>query len=105
MTWRVAARPVITAARSRASRSGAGGIPAGATWTVNQNVEPPPSRLTAPISPPMSSARRREMARPRPVPSRAARLDSAWAKGSNSCSMTAGSTPAPVSVTVSRTIT
>ena len=35
---------------------------------VNQKVDPRPSSLSTPISPPISSARRLEMARPSPVP-------------------------------------
>ena len=41
--------------------------PAG-SGNSNQNVEPCPCRLVAPISPPMSSTRLRLIARPSPVP-------------------------------------
>ncbi len=54
----------------------------------------------------MASARRRQIASPRPVPPKRRVVDaSAWENGSNNPSATFGSIPTPVSVTSKRTTT
>ena len=53
--------------RSLAGGSAAG-IGASGSCSSNQNVEPAPGVLSTPIRPPISSTRRLEIARPRPVP-------------------------------------
>ena len=59
-------------------------VPAAAA-SVNQKVLPWPSSLSAPISPPISSTSRLEIASPRPVPPyRRVVEPSAWVNGSNS---------------------
>ena len=71
---------------------------------VNQKVLPWPGSLSTPISPPMSSARRLLMARPRPVPPNLRVVDvSAWVKDWKSLPRCSAVRPMPVSVTLKRT--
>ena len=70
---------------------------------VNQNLEPLPTVLSAPIWPPMASTRPLAMERPRPVPPcRRVVEASAWTNGLNSCSSTGAGMPMPLSRTAKR---
>src|SRR5690606_22917775 len=66
--------------------------------TVTSNVLPLPHSLSTPIRPPISSASRRQIASPRPVPScLRARPLSTCRNGSNKFSRSAALMPGPVS--------
>ena len=54
--------------RAPGAGAGGGGAAEGPTRTENENVEPSPGTLSTETAPPMSSASRFEIARPRPVP-------------------------------------
>src|SRR2546425_1282511 len=68
--------------------------------TTSVNVEPPPTSLSSVIPPSSMSARRRQMASPRPAPvySRVGEL-SAWRKSSKIRSRSSAEMPMPVSAT------
>ena len=69
-----------------------------ARGTMNQNVLPRPGVLSTPISPDISSIRRFEMARPRPVPPYLRAVEaSACEKGWNRRWRASGAMPIPVS--------
>ena len=71
---------------------------------MNQNVLPRPGVLSSPISPPMSSTSRLEIARPSPVPPYRREVDpSACEKDRNKRERASGSIPIPVSWTSKRT--
>ena len=79
------------------------GLPALGRASVNQKVEPLPSVLSTPISPPIRWTRREVMARPRPVPSwRRVEEASTWLNFSNTCFSLSFGMPMPVSVTEMR---
>ena len=61
-------RGVILALPHAGNWDAAGAWVAASTGKLNQNVLPRPRALSTPTRPPISSARRRQMARPRPVP-------------------------------------
>ena len=68
---------------------------------VKLNVEPLPTSLSTHIRPPMSSASRLLMARPRPVPPKRRVVEaSTWLKDWKSRPMPAGGMPMPVSFTL-----
>ncbi len=70
----------------------------------NQKVDPRPSVLSTPISPPMSSTSRLEMDNPRPVPpNRRAVEPSACVKGWKSFFFAVSERPMPLSCTLKRT--
>ena len=106
---RLIGRSSTTSTRSPASAGGggsAGAAPAGSAPKRARKVKRLPlagqsgSRGAASTPPPISSARRRQIARPSPVPPYLRRIEaSAWVKRSNRCGMRAGSRPTPVSVT------
>ena len=67
---------------------------------VNQNVEPFPSRLSTPMSPPINAASCFEMARPSPVPPYLRLVDeSTWVNFSNRIPSLSSGIPIPVSLT------
>ena len=71
--------------------------------TSNQKVEPSPSRLLTPTSPPISSTIRLQMASPRPVPPKRRETEtSAWVKRSKTLGSCSAGMPTPVSVTSAR---
>src|SRR5262249_42097392 len=74
------------------------------TGRVRVKVEPWPATLCSSTRPSIMTARRRQMARPRPAPpySRAGEL-SAWRKSSNTRSWSSLLMPMPVSVTATAT--
>ena len=72
-------------------------LPAGCSGSENQKVLPAPSLLSMPISPPISSTSRWQMARPSPVPPRPR---SSWVKRWNRSRCRSAAMPIPVSVTV-----
>ena len=73
--------------------------------SVNQNCEPLPTVLSAPICPPMASTSPLAMDRPRPVPPCLLVVEgSACTNGLNSCSSTGAGIPMPLSRTVKRMI-
>ncbi len=89
---------------SNAAPSGASGAASGASaagaGASNQNVEPRPGALSAPIWPPIISTSRRLIASPSPVPPYRRVVDaSAWAKRWNSAAILASGMPMPVSLT------
>ncbi len=93
---RRAARGAATDATSE-STSLAGGSAVGA-GTSNQNVEPSPSMLEKPTSPPIMVARLRVMARPRPEPPNCRAVEpSAWWKRWNRWGWADSAMPTPVS--------
>ncbi len=68
--------------------------------TVNRNTDPPPGADSAVSSPPIMSARRRQIDRPRPVPPCVRAVEaSAWANGSKTAASRSGAIPTPVSRT------
>ena len=70
---------------------------------MNQKVEPRPSSLVTPISPPISWTRLFEMASPRPVPPNSRRIEpSTWLKRWNSRPCLSRGMPMPVSLTRKR---
>ena len=72
----------------------------------NQKVLPWPSSLWTPISPPISSTKRLQIDKPRPVPpKRRLMLASAWVKGANSWASASGAMPMPLSHTSKRSRT
>ena len=77
--------------------------PALGSVTVNQNVEPWPSVLSTPISPPISCTSREVIANPSPVPScRRVEEASTWLNLSNTAASLSAGMPIPVSVTAMR---
>ena len=73
---------------------------------VNQNVEPTPSSLVTPTSPPMSSTSRLTMDKPKPVPPNLRVVDaSTWLKAWNSAFIRFAGMPMPVSRISQRTST
>ncbi len=105
---RASGRSSTSSTRRPCSMAGAGGAGAGASATpsqaVNQNRLPRPGALSRPISPPISRARWRLSARPRPVPPwRRVVALSACSKASNSRACCAGAMPMPESATSKRT--
>ncbi len=95
-------RPPRPAAAS--SNAPASGGEADGAGTSNQNVEPSPSPLLNPTSPPIMSASARVIARPRPdPPNRRAVEPSACVKRWNSEACAAAGMPTPVSCTSKRT--
>ncbi len=72
-------------------------------WAVNQNVLPSPSSLSTPIRPCIISTKRREIAKPRPVPPCFRVVDpSACVNAWNKRSCTSDAKPIPVSATAKR---
>ena len=92
----------VTLRPFRATGAGSGSpLPSRSARTVNQKVEPRPEVLSMPISPPMPSTSRLQIARPRPVPpSRRRALWSTWVKALNRFFCRSGDRPLPVSVMV-----
>ena len=72
------------------------------TGNSNQKVLPCPTVLSTPIFPPISSTRRLDKARPRPVPSTSLVSAPSRSKGLKSCSSLSGGMPGPVSITEMR---
>ena len=72
--------------------------------SVKKNSEPRPTSLCTPSSPPMSRTRRREIARPSPVPPYLRVVDaSAWPNSSKIAARLSAGIPMPVSRTAKRT--
>ena len=71
---------------------------------MNQNVLPLPGSLSTPISPPISSTSRLQIASPRPVPPKRRLVEaSAWENASNRRPSCSSVIPMPVSRTSKRT--
>lgn len=89
-----------------AGSAGAGNASASAigSGSVSSTVVPTPCRLRISTAPPIISARRRQMASPRPVPPYCRAVStSAWLNGWNSSAWCSGDTPTPVSCTEMQT--